>query len=60
MRDSPRTTVTIEAARTIITRNQSPDIGFDRSINPDRGCDQTHNGCASTDCGGQPLSLMTG
>ncbi|MFW2829749.1 PA0069 family radical SAM protein [Sphingomonas sp. ID0503] len=38
----PRTTVTIEQARTIITRNQSPDVGFDRSINPYRGCE---HGC---------------
>ncbi len=37
-----RTTVTIEKPRTIITRNQSPDIGFDRSINPYRGCE---HGC---------------
>lgn len=37
-----RTTVTIERARTIISRNQSPDIGFDRSINPYRGCE---HGC---------------
>src|SRR6056300_504258 len=25
-------------SRTIIARNQSPDVGFDRSINPYRGC----------------------
>ncbi|MCH7863466.1 MAG: PA0069 family radical SAM protein, partial [Proteobacteria bacterium] len=37
-----RTTVTVERARTIITRNQSPDIAFDRSINPYRGCE---HGC---------------
>ncbi|MET3759528.1 PA0069 family radical SAM protein [Sphingomonas sp. UYEF23] len=37
-----RTTVTIERARTIISRNSSPDIGFDRSINPYRGCE---HGC---------------
>ncbi len=37
-----RTTVTIEKPRTIITRNQSPDIPFDRSINPYRGCE---HGC---------------
>ncbi|WP_457312615.1 PA0069 family radical SAM protein [Sphingomonas sp. UYAg733] len=37
-----RTTVTVEKPRTIITRNQSPDIGFDRSINPYRGCE---HGC---------------
>jgi len=33
------TTVTEEKARKIITRNDSPDIGFDRSINPYRGCE---------------------
>lgn len=37
-----RTEVTLERARTIITRNDSPDIGFDRSINPYRGCE---HGC---------------
>ena len=36
------TTVTEEKARTILTRNDSPDIGFDRSINPYRGCE---HGC---------------
>ncbi|OHC99204.1 MAG: hypothetical protein A3H25_11970 [Sphingomonadales bacterium RIFCSPLOWO2_12_FULL_63_15] len=34
-----RTQVTIERPRTIIARNASPDIGFDRSINAYRGCD---------------------
>ena len=37
-----RTIVTIEHARTIITRNSSPDIPFDRSINAYRGCE---HGC---------------
>ncbi len=37
-----KTEVTEERARTVITRNQSPDIGFDRSINPYRGCE---HGC---------------
>ncbi|MEM6381191.1 MAG: PA0069 family radical SAM protein [Pseudomonadota bacterium] len=37
-----RTDVTAEAARHIITRNTSPDVGFDRSINPYRGCE---HGC---------------
>jgi DNA repair photolyase len=36
------THVTEERARRIITRNESPDIGFDRSINPYRGCE---HGC---------------
>jgi DNA repair photolyase len=37
-----RTVVTVEQPRTIIARNSSPDIGFDRSINPYRGCE---HGC---------------
>lgn len=37
-----RTTVTIEQPRTIIARNSSPDMPFDRSINPYRGCE---HGC---------------
>jgi DNA repair photolyase len=37
-----RTTLTRDATRTIIARNASPDIGFDRSINPYRGCE---HGC---------------
>ena len=37
-----RTTVIEERARTIISRNTSPDIPFDRSINPYRGCE---HGC---------------
>ena len=37
-----RTTVTLEHPKTIIARNTSPDIGFDRSINPYRGCE---HGC---------------
>ncbi|QBX35651.1 PA0069 family radical SAM protein [Paracoccus liaowanqingii] len=37
-----RTEVTTEQPRSIITRNSSPDIGFDRSINPYRGCE---HGC---------------
>jgi DNA repair photolyase len=39
---APKTEVTLERARTIITRNDSPDISFDRSINPYRGCE---HGC---------------
>ncbi len=37
-----KTEVQVEAARRIITRNESPDISFDRSINPYRGCE---HGC---------------
>jgi DNA repair photolyase len=37
-----RTTVTIDSTRSIIAWNNSPDLGFDRSINPYRGCE---HGC---------------
>jgi len=37
-----KTDVQVERPRTIITRNESPDISFDRSINPYRGCE---HGC---------------
>ena len=38
-----KTSVTAESAKTIITRNSSPDISFDRSINPYQGCE---HGCS--------------
>ncbi|MCH7942772.1 MAG: PA0069 family radical SAM protein [Proteobacteria bacterium] len=37
-----RTTVSIDSTRRIIARNNSPDLPFDRSINPYRGCE---HGC---------------
>src|SRR3954464_3121331 len=37
-----KTSVAVDTARKVITRNDSPDIGFDRSINPYRGCE---HGC---------------
>ncbi|MFN9773364.1 MAG: PA0069 family radical SAM protein [Burkholderiales bacterium] len=39
---APGTVVTPDAARSIVARNTSPDIGFDASINPYRGCE---HGC---------------
>lgn len=39
---SRATEVRAETAKTIITRNQSPDLPFDRSLNPYRGCE---HGC---------------
>ena len=36
------TVVTAEQARTVVSRNQSPDIRFDQSVNPYRGCE---HGC---------------
>lgn len=37
-----RTQVSVDSSRSIIARNNSPDLGFDRSINPYRGCE---HGC---------------
>jgi DNA repair photolyase len=37
-----KTSVQLDSTRKIITRNESPDISFDRSINPYRGCE---HGC---------------
>jgi DNA repair photolyase len=37
-----KTSVTVDSTRKIITHNESPDISFDRSINPYRGCE---HGC---------------
>ena len=41
-REVPKTEVIWESARSIITSNDSPDVYFDRSINPYRGCE---HGC---------------
>ncbi len=38
----PRTSVRDEQSRSILTRNDSPDVPFDRSVNPYRGCE---HGC---------------
>lgn len=37
-----QTTLTRDASRSVISWNQSPDIGFDRAVNPYRGCE---HGC---------------
>lgn len=36
---APQTELREEVARSVITRNQSPDIPFDQSLNPYRGCE---------------------
>lgn len=38
----PQTQVTEERARSVISRNDSPDVGFSQSVNPYRGCE---HGC---------------
>ncbi len=40
--DAPRTILGVDTAKRIITRNNSPDVGFDQSINPYKGCE---HGC---------------
>jgi DNA repair photolyase len=50
-----KTHVTPEIARTIIARNTSPDISFDRSVNPYRGCE---HGC--TYCYARPTHAYMG
>ncbi len=39
---APRTTLGVDSAREVISYNQSPDLPFDRSLNPYRGCE---HGC---------------
>ncbi|MEL6336581.1 MAG: PA0069 family radical SAM protein [Pseudomonadota bacterium] len=41
-RSAVRTQVSIDASRSVLTRNTSPDVPFDRSVNPYRGCE---HGC---------------
>lgn len=50
-----RTTVTVEKPKSIITRNQSPDISFEQSINPYRGCE---HGCVY--CYARPAHAYVG
>src|SRR3977135_25225 len=42
VRSRPETVVTLQQARSIISRNESPDIPFAQSINPYQGCE---HGC---------------
>ena len=52
---SLRTEVRRDASRTVITRNSSPDLGFDRSINVYRGCE---HGCVY--CYARPTHAFLG
>ena len=42
IKSRPETVVTLQAARSIISRNESPDLPFNQSINPYQGCE---HGC---------------
>ncbi len=50
-----QTSVTVDATRKVITRNDSPDLSFDRSINPYRGCE---HGCVY--CFARPTHAFLG
>jgi DNA repair photolyase len=47
--DSIATTLEPDRARTVISHNDSPDIPFERSINPYRGCEHACSYCAAGD-----------
>ena len=49
------TTVSEDRAKSVLTFNQSPDLGFDRSVNPYRGCE---HGC--TYCFARPTHSFMG
>src|SRR2546425_8673886 len=49
-----KTQVTIERARSIVSHNDSPDVGFDSSINPYRGCE---HGCIYCVSGDTPILM---
>jgi DNA repair photolyase len=55
--DSIATQVRPETARSIITRNDSPDIPFEQSINPYRGCE---HGCSYCVSGDTPILMADG
>jgi DNA repair photolyase len=47
--DSIATTLEPDRARSVISHNDSPDIPFERSINPYRGCEHACSYCAAGD-----------
>ena len=54
---APRTRFYRDPTRTIIATNDSPDVGFEASINPYRGCE---NGCVYCICGYTDILLADG
>lgn len=54
---APETQFFRDASRSIIARNQSPDVGFDASVNPYRGCDR---GCVYCHSGDTEILMASG
>jgi DNA repair photolyase len=55
--ESIATEIRIDASRSIIARNESPDIPYDQSINPYRGCE---HGCVFCLSGETPILMADG
>ena len=55
--ERPETVFLKDASRSIVARNDSPDIGFDASINPYRGCE---HGCSYCLSGNIPILMADG
>jgi len=53
----PKTIIAIERAKSVITKNDSPDIGFSQSLNPYRGCE---HGCPYCVSGDTPILMANG
>jgi hypothetical protein len=53
----PRTVIAIEQAKSVISRHDSPDVGFAQSINPYRGCS---HGCSYCGWGLTPILMADG
>src|SRR2546423_1613412 len=47
--ERPKTVITIEHAKSVISRHKSPDVGFSQSINPYRGCSHGCSYCVAPD-----------
>jgi DNA repair photolyase len=52
-----KTVISIEHAKSVISRHNSPDVGFSQSINPYRGC---AHGCSYCGWGGTPILMGDG
>jgi DNA repair photolyase len=52
----PKTVIAIERAKTIISHNTSPDLGFSQSLNPYRGCE---HGCSYCSSGDTPILMAS-